>query len=274
MFPIDLKTGRSPIFRRARIFIVAALAVIGLTVAVSAQRFFGGEGGREPEVHNIPYDGRFTFARARFTTGPGGWYYRGLPAWAHGYPTAEENLMKIMNELSNFRPHIGEDNAFALDDPELCRYPILYMTEAGYWSMTDEDAKGLRVLAQGRFRDLRRLTSETIFEAPDGRSSKTTCAGCCPKPTSSTWTRNIRSSTRSLKSTPSTSSRSTADRGQPILRGIFEDNNPSKRLLAIINFNTDVANFWEFSATGFRPIDESNQAYKLGVNYIIYGLTH
>ena len=32
--------------------------------------------------------------------------------------------------------------------------------------------------------------------------------------------------------------------------------------------------FWEFSATGFRPIDESNEAYKLGVNYIIYGLTH
>ena len=77
-----------------------------------------------------------------------------------------------------------------------------------------------------------------------------------------------------MKLTRSTSSRSTDDRGQPILRGIFEDNNPSKRLLAIINFNTDVANFWEFSATGFRPIDESNQAYKLGVNYIIYGLTH
>ena len=40
------------------------------------------------------------------------------PAWAHGYPTAEENLMKIMNELSNFHPHIAEDNAFALDDPD------------------------------------------------------------------------------------------------------------------------------------------------------------
>jgi hypothetical protein len=25
---------------------------------------------------------------------------------------------------------------------------------------------------------------------------------------------------------------------------------------------------------GFRPIDESNEAYKLGVNYLIYALTH
>src|SRR5437762_2564908 len=32
-----------------------------------------------------PDDGRFVFARLRFTTGPGGYYFRGLPAWAHGY---------------------------------------------------------------------------------------------------------------------------------------------------------------------------------------------
>jgi hypothetical protein len=44
--------------------------------------------------------------------------------------------------------------------------------------------------------------------------------------------------------------------------------------MAMVNFNTDVSNFWEFSGTGLRPIDESNEAYKLGVNYIIYGMTH
>jgi uncharacterized protein DUF4159 len=64
------------------------------------------------------------------------------------------------------------------------------------------------------------------------------------------------------------------DAGRPVIRGVFEDNDPAKRLMAIVNFNTDVSDFWEFSATGFRPIDESNQAYKLGVNYIMYGMTH
>ena len=48
----------------------------------------------------------------------------------------------------------------------------------------------------------------------------------------------------------------------------------SKRLMAIANFNTDVSDFWEFAMTGFKPIEESNEAYKLGVNYIIYGMTH
>jgi hypothetical protein len=64
------------------------------------------------------------------------------------------------------------------------------------------------------------------------------------------------------------------DDGRPIVRALFEDNDPAKRLLAVANYNTDIADFWEFSATGFRPIDESNEAYKIGVNYIIYGLTH
>ena len=44
--------------------------------------------------------------------------------------------------------------------------------------------------------------------------------------------------------------------------------------MVIANYNTDISDFWEFSATGFRPIDESNEAYKLGVNYIMYGMTH
>jgi hypothetical protein len=35
-----------------------------------------------------------------------------------------------------------------------------------------------------------------------------------------------------------------------------------------------VSDYWEFSATGFLPIDATNEAYKLGVNYVLYALTH
>jgi hypothetical protein len=62
--------------------------------------------------------------------------------------------------------------------------------------------------------------------------------------------------------------------GQPIFRGVYEDNDPTKRLMMIINYNTDISQFWEWSGTGLRPIDQTNEAYKLGVNYIIYGMTH
>jgi hypothetical protein len=62
--------------------------------------------------------------------------------------------------------------------------------------------------------------------------------------------------------------------GQPIFRGVFEDNDPSKRLLMIVNYNTDISQYWEWSGRGLRPFDETNEAYKLGVNYLLYGLTH
>ena len=62
--------------------------------------------------------------------------------------------------------------------------------------------------------------------------------------------------------------------GRPVFRGVYEDNDPAKRLLMIINYNTDVSQFWEWSGRGLRPVDDTNEAYKLGVNYIVYGMTH
>lgn len=55
--------------------------------------------------------------------------------------------------------------------------------------------------------------------------------------------------------------------------GVHEDNDPAKRLMAIVNHNSDVAEYWEWSGTGRLPVDTTNDAYKLGVNYMIYGLT-
>lgn len=61
---------------------------------------------------------------------------------------------------------------------------------------------------------------------------------------------------------------------QTTYHGIFEDNDPAKRLMVIANYNGDMGEFWEWSDSGFVPIDLSNEAYKLGVNYVIYTLTH
>jgi hypothetical protein len=52
------------------------------------------------------------------------------------------------------------------------------------------------------------------------------------------------------------------DRG-PTSRGLYENNGVHKRLRAITNQNTDASNFRECSATGMRPIDESNETREL-----------
>jgi len=60
----------------------------------------------------------------------------------------------------------------------------------------------------------------------------------------------------------------------PSYYGIFEDNDPSQRLMVVANFDNDVPEYWEWSGQGLFPFDTSNEAYKLGVNYMIYGLMH
>ncbi|MBR9990897.1 MAG: DUF4159 domain-containing protein, partial [Gemmatimonadetes bacterium] len=48
----------------------------------------------------------------------------------------------------------------------------------------------------------------------------------------------------------------------------------TKRQIVIMNNNNDIGDYMEFSNTGFFPVDLSNNAYKLAVNYMIYALTH
>jgi hypothetical protein len=253
---------------------LAAVGALVLAGGIGAAAQFEFWAGPEPAVHNIPYDGRFTFARVKYRTPPPGYYYHNLPAWAHGYPTAERNLMQILNDISFIAPHVEEDNVFTLDDPALLRFPVAYMTEAGFWTMSEKEAAGFRAyLEKGGF---------AIFD--DFRGGPRGGGGW------ENFEANMRRVLPDLKIVDITPRHAIFhsffeiesfqiipqyyDLDRPVFKGIYEDNDPGKRLMVMVNFNTDVSNFWEFSATGLRPIDESNQAYKLGVNYIVYGLTH
>jgi hypothetical protein len=246
-----------------------ALAAVLVASAAVAQRGFGGFRHAEPVVANAPYDGRFTFVRLRY--GPPTEYVSQRVPWSHDYPTGERHFMKIMNELTYLNPHIEETDVIGFDDAELFRHPVAYMAEPGFLALTDQEAgafrnyllKGgfvifddfsawrggwdnfeaqmLRVLPGAQFIDLDagHPIFHAFFEIDD------------------------------LDIVPQY-----YDAGKPVFRGIFEDNDPNKRLMAIVNFNTDISEYWEFSDTGLKPIDESNEAYKLGVNYVVYGMIH
>jgi len=60
----------------------------------------------------------------------------------------------------------------------------------------------------------------------------------------------------------------------PTYFAMFANNDPTERIIALANYNNDLAEYWEWSSTGMFPADTTNEAYKLGVNYIIYAMTH
>jgi hypothetical protein len=219
---------------------------------------------------DVPYDGRLTFARIRFeprTTWGGNWA-NGMPAWGHDYPRAERNFMRLLDDISAARAYMDGSRIVRLDDPELFRYPIAYLCEPGFWTMTDDEEEGLRAyLAKGGF---------VIFDDFDGRDwenfalmMERVLPGVQFYPMSVDHPVYQAFFAMERLELPNPQSRQAAK-----FFGVFEDNDPDKRLLAIVNYDTDIGDYFEYSDLGFMPVDISNEAYKIGVNYWMYALTH
>ena len=103
----------------------------------------------EPEV-KADYDGRFAFTRIR--VGPRLENFRRQPPWAHDYARADYHFLKILNEITFVRTFIDQGNVLTFDDPDLPLFPIAYLSEPGYWTMSDAEAEGLRnYLKKGGF---------------------------------------------------------------------------------------------------------------------------
>ena len=218
----------------------------------------------------LAYDGRFTFVRLRWGS-DFGFARRGFgAAWNHDYPRAEEHLARIVKELTNLDIHTDRSLILTLDDPELFNHPIAYMWEPGFWNLTDGEATAFRAyLEKGGF---------AVFEDFDGPAQWSNFA---------TQMRRVLPDARLVKldETDRLFNSFFAIQNiaaivhpmsgiRPSYYGIFEDNDPAKRLMVVANFDNDVPEYWEWSGQGLFPFDTSNDAYKLGVNYLIYGLTH
>jgi hypothetical protein len=262
---------------RPAIVLAAAVALLFAATAAAQRRwsFYGWD----ETVKNIPYDGRFTFARIRYTPTPGGNWAGGRPSWVHGYPLAEQNLMHIMREISLLDAHEDEINVITLDDPELFHYPLAYIIEVGWWSPTATEAAALRAyLQKGGFLIVDDFKPEGWRGVPGGGWEPFAEAMHRVLPEGKLVEMDL--SDRIFHSffeiPPSllTDFPQAYNYGKPVFRGIYEDNDPRKRLMVIVNYNTDVSQFWEWSGRGLRPFDDTNEAYKLGVNYLIYGMTH
>ncbi len=217
----------------------------------------------QPEV-KATYDGRFSFLRVR--VGPPLSQYRRLPPWAHDYARADFHFMKILQELTFIRPMIDQGNVMTLDDPDLAKFPIAYLSEPGFWTMSPEEATGLRNYLkkggfiifddfrtfhnQNLFQQMRQVLPEAVWQPLDVSQPIFHCF--------------FEINSLNVDSYY----------GRASWMGIFEDNDPHKRLMAVANSNHDLGEYWEFSDTGYFPVDLSNDAYKFGVNYIVYGMTH
>lgn len=219
---------------------------------------------------NVPYRDGFTFVRLRYQEGFGGRFQRGNPGWAHDYPTAEHNFAKILNEVTLMHAREDGSNILMLDDPDLFRYPVAYLSEPGYWQMDEAELAGFRAyLGKGGFMivdDFRGRSQWAQFES------------------------QVRLAFPELhlirldESHPLFNAFFHVDSleqfrhpygapGPTEFWALFEDNDPARRMMLIANYNNDIGDYMEFSDSGWLPIALTNEAYKLAVNYLIYAMT-
>jgi len=254
-----LQPGRT-VRRLGIVVLVTALAVLSLHAQGRRFRF----GTPPTDSNRLPYDGRFTIVRLWYP------YYGG---WSYDYPDMERNLTLILNDLTYVRPRPDGSSILRMDDPELMKFPLAYLSEPGYWYPTDSEANGLRTyLAKGGFLivdDFHFQDEWGVFEAamrkvlPRGRIVRLAQA------------HPVFHSFFSIESLDVPYPGRLGQNGlMGEFYGIHEDNDSSKRLMVVINYNMDIGDYMEHSGRGFYAVDPTNEAFKFGVNYIIYGLTH
>ncbi|OFW16225.1 MAG: hypothetical protein A3F70_08770 [Acidobacteria bacterium RIFCSPLOWO2_12_FULL_67_14] len=245
----------------AALLLVAALVPLALE---AAQR----RGFRQPAA-TVPYDSHFVFTRIRYGATFGGGRFFGGGGWEHDYPTAERNFAAILDYITNMRVRKDGSNILDLEDPRIFENPVLYMSEPGYWSSNDAEAKNLRAyLLKGGliiFDDFegeghwRNLAAQMRRALPDHHFIKLDVTHPVFQSFFSIEHLNVPHPTVNVP---------------PSFLAMFDTNDPSGRMLALANWNNDLGDYWEWSAEGLYGSDPTNDAYRLGVNYLVYAMTH
>ncbi|MCG3155394.1 MAG: hypothetical protein DKINENOH_02000 [bacterium] len=206
----------------------------------------------------------FTFTRVEWESGRSGFGMgfggRG-PLWAHDYPTAEQNLYIALEALTTL-PLTFENRIVRLQDEAIFDLPLLYMCELGYWTPADEEVKRLReYLRRGGF-----------LLVDDFRNDHE-------------WYNFVQQMERVVPEPPQELAlahpvfhcffefeelgRHAPYFGlQPHFYAIFDEHG---RMMALINYNNDIGDGWEWPE---NDREFSTEAFKLGINYLIYAMTH
>jgi len=252
-----------------------ALAVLAAAAGSIAAQEAGVRGQRGEDLGpGVPYGNRaFYFTRAAYTD----WRQWGRGAWTTDYPKADRQFLIGLTRLT--RVDADDDTrAVRFDDPGIRRYPLLYTVEVGAMQLTDAEVEGLRtyLLAGGMlvvddfwgtrqwasFEDqMRRVLPEyAIRELPPDHGVRRAFYGI-------DTIVQVPNVGQGMRGGPTWEQ----DGYVPHLMGIEDAHG---RLMVLISWNSDLGDAWEWAEQPRYPIVFSNYAYRIGVNMVIYGMSH
>ncbi len=210
----------------------------------------------------------FRFVRIRFDDGTGGRGTFGGAAWAHDFPTAEENFhiaLKRTTAIHVEEPYVVLD----LSDDRIFEHPVLYLCEPGYWTLNEKELQNLRsYLERGGFilfDDFRgdyewmNLYEQMKRVFPDIEPSELL-------PEHPIW--SIYYDVDPVAA-PSLVRGFGGFHGDDRYLGYFDDKG---RLMALANHNQDIGDGWEYPNNNFD--NASTVSFQMGINFVIWALSH
>ena len=218
----------------------------------------------------------FYFTRAAYSSyGRGGWGRRGQ-SWAIDYPKADIQFLTVLKRLTNLDAY-DDENAVALNDPRIRNFPFLYALEVGYMSMSEPEVEGLRdYLLAGGF-----LVIDDFWGSQEWAQFEFQMKLVFPeKPIIDLELDHTVFNTfyeiDEILQVPAYGryfGGQTYERDGyvPFVKGIEDDDG---RLMVIINWNTDLGDAWEWAEQPDYPVPYSTFAFQMGVNMIVYAMTH
>jgi uncharacterized protein DUF4159 len=264
---------------RFRSTLIALAAVLVLWSAlVGFQRRYRSLLDEEDDPAPIPADANekteYAFARLRY---PSDRYSRwGRGAWTTDYPKADRQFVQGVRRLTRIHTRSMEQ-VVDLDSDEIYDWPWIYAVEVGQWGLDDEQAKKLRdYLLRGGFLMVddfhgtlewqvfmnsmsRVFPDRAVVDMPEGDPAfhvlydlgqRFQVPGIQYLYTGRLYER---------------------DGVEPEWKGIYDDKG---RLMVAICHNMDLGDAWEHADHPQYPEKYASLAYRVGINYIIYAMTH
>jgi hypothetical protein len=190
-------------------------------------------------------------------------------SWATDYPTADLNLHEAISRTTNI-PLMGDPLALSFSDPEIFLYPVLMITEPGYWlTNSDEVERMQKYFARGGFMIIDDF-HDFGGKGPQWNNMYNNIKQVFPdrepvllKKNDPIWSiyYDIDPSIA-----PSTKPGFTAEDCQ--YYGIYDDKG---RMMVFISYNQDIGDGWEWPG---RLDIASTISFQMAINIIMYALTH
>ena len=269
----------------------AAFALmLGVIAAALAQRTRVAREDDEEPRPAFPSRAEFHFIRVEYTDLPE--FHRGFGYasrrgtgdgwWIVDWPDADDHFTSGIQRLT--RVDTGDPRHLRLTDDRLFEYPWIYATQTGWWGLSDAEIARLReYLLRGGFlvvddfwgddawavfRDTmnRVLPGRAITDIAETESVMHVLYDIEEKD------RTFIPGTRHLRRGPAGNTVVYQPPGTaPRWRAMYDDRG---RMIVAVNFDTDVGDAWEYADSPLYPEQMTALAYRYGVNYLIYAMTH